>query len=386
VKRSRSKEAVALSLAILVVGLSLLLAACGGSGNSNSTGESESSSTAQSGGSGGEGTGGSEAGGVDVGTGKPIPLNASELKVAYVPAALSTPETQNAKEGIEKVASEAGIKVEIFDPGFDPAKQYALYQNVIDSGKFNALVTLPLAGEQSCEILSKTAPEKGIAVSVFSLPICGREFEAAKGNGLWAPGTVATVGIITNNEGLEAWANSCEKETGGGETILINGAAGSPNFKQMTQAFEKTNMKVVADYATLYETSEALEKTSAALAAHPNLKVVVAQAPPLTQGVIQALKAAGKTPGVDVKVCSFDGGGQEMIERVKAGEVAVDAYANNEWIASAALQSIIEAAEGHQIPRVIVPGEDGKIEKSGSAPWPPTYTKETADQYTPTGA
>jgi len=70
---------------------------------------------------------------------------------------------------------------------------------------------------------------------------------------------------------------------------------------------------------------------------------------------------------------------------VKASELTVDNYANNRWVAIAATQSIVDAVEGKSVPRVIVPGENGEIVKSGTEVWPPVYTKATADQYEPTG-
>jgi len=378
--RARANHLKALLLLCAVLAAASL-AACGGSSDNSST-ENSGSATEEATVNDAPGNGG-----VDVGTGEPIPItDVASLKIAYVAPALSTGSSQRERDGVVKTAEEHGISVKVFDPQFDPARQFSLYQNVVESGEYDALLTVPLDGAQSCEILSKTAPSQGMVVSVLNLPICGTEFASAKGDGLWTPGTLDTVGVAASVEGLGDWAKTCAKETGGGEAILINGAAGTANFKVMSEVFNETDMDIVGNYATLYDTAEALEKTSAALTAHPDLKVVASQAPVLTQGVMQALKNAGKTPGKDVKVCSFNGGTQELIDWVKAGEVAVDSYANNEWIGMAGVQSIIDAVEGKQIPRVIVPGDNGKIEKSGLKEWPPNYTKESADQFTPTGA
>lgn len=73
-----------------------------------------------------------------------------------------------------------------------------------------------------------------------------------------------------------------------------------------------------------------------------------------------------------------------MIAAVESGELAVDNYSNSEWIAMAATQSVIDAAQGKPTPHVIVPGEDGTVVKSGTVVWPPVYTKEDASQYAPT--
>jgi ribose transport system substrate-binding protein len=275
--------------------------------------------------------------------------------------------------------------VKTFDGEFDVARQLGLYQTIIDSGEYNAIVTLPLGGDQDCEILSKTAPEKGIVVSILNTPICGHEFASAKGDGLWAEGTLDTVGVVFNRNGLDAWGKACASYTGGGKAILLNGQAGTPNFETLTKGFEAGGFELVSNYATDYLASEAVEKTNAALLAHPDLNVIATTAPQMTEGAIQALKSSGKQPGVDVKVCNILGGSETMIDLVKSGEVTVDAYANDGWSAIAATQSIIDAAEGRPAPRVIVPGQDGKIVKSGTVPWPPVYTEESANRYEPNG-
>jgi len=305
------------------------------------------------------------------------------LKIAFVSSGLETGSSNAQKRGIEKVAAKYGIPVETLDGELDLNRQFSLYQTTVDGGKANAIVTLPLGGDQDCEVLSKTAPEKGIIVSVMNLPICGREFEPSTGEGLWQPGTLDTVAVVTTTESMQELAQACEKETGGGEMLLINGASGVAASTLMSKAYEATQMKVAADYPTNYATSEAAEKTSAGLLAHPHVKVIATQFTTLTEGAIQALKSAGMEPGVDVKLCSNDGGGKHMMELVKSGEVSVDNYVNNEWMGMAATQSIIDAVEGKPVPRVIDPGEGGEIVKAGVEPWPPIYTKLNADQFPP---
>jgi len=359
----------------LIVMASLALAACGGSDGGSSSGSATNDD---------ESTAAAATEGVDVGTGTPIPVGREELKLAFVASGLSSPAGASQKRGVEKIASKYNIPVEVFDGQFDPARQFSLFRNVVEGGKYNAVVTVPLSGDQSCEILSKTAPSKDIIVSIMIIPICGRDLESANGDGLWQPGTLDTVGITTNKEGLENVAETCKAETGGGETILLNGQSGSPNYEAMTDAFESAGFDIVANYATNYAPSEALEKTSAALLSNPNLKVIATTSPLLVQGATQALKSAGKAPGA-VKMCNIYGGSEQMMNLIRSGELTVDAYANTDWVAMAAVQSIVDATEGKPIPRVSVPGPNGTIVKSGTEDWPPPYTKKTVDQFEPNG-
>jgi len=371
---------VALVLSALAAALPFGIAACGGSSSDSSSSAATSEAPTS-----GENAKPAEAAVVDVGLGKGIPLRLDELRIAYVAGGLQTSTAVQEKKGIEEVASRYGIPVDTFDGELDINRQYSLYQTVIDSGKYNVLLTLPISGDQDCQILSKTAPEKGIVVSLITVPICGHESEPATGDGMWTPGTLNIAGANVTAQALGALADACAKETGGGETMLLNNTAGAPSYTAFTKAFEDSGLDIVANYATNYAAAEAVEKTSAALLARPNLKVIATTFPPLTEGALQALKAAGKRPGTDVKLCSNSGGTERMLAAVKAGELTVDNYANNRWVAIAATQSIVDAVEGKSVPRVMVPGENGEIVKSGTEVWPPVYTKATADQYEPTG-
>ena len=374
-------------LAVLIACFGLALAACGGSSSSSSTAgtETEASTTSSGGSEESASDVSTKEAEVDVGNGMKIPLSVKDMKIAFVSAGEQTPLGVSQRKRVEEVAGKYGIPVDSFDSQLDINRQFGLYQNVTDGGKYNVLITLPMGGQQDCEILSKTAPEKGVVVVDLTIPICSRENESPKGDGLWSPGTLATVGINTNVEGLGAWAQACAKETGGGEAVLLNGVAGTPNNKAMTKAYEETDLDIVANYATAYLASEAVEKVSAALLAHPDVKVIATQFPALTEGAIQALKSAGKKPGEDVQLCNQTGGTENMLNAVKAGEVTVDQYVNDGWTAIAGTQAVIDAAEGKTNPRVIIPGKDGEIVKSGTVLWPPWYTKATANQYEPTG-
>jgi len=390
-KRSIAESRV-LALAILAVCLGVALAACGGSSSSSSTTASETEGAKQTEASttptgGGEGSSGMSE--VDVGNGIKIPLSVKDMKIAMVLPGAETPFAVKEAETVEEVAQEYGIPVTQFNGETDVNHQYGLYQNVIDGGHYNVIITSALDNNLDCEILSKTAPEKGVVVVLFNVALCstGDKPANSKGDALWVPGTLATVGISTNVEGMESWAQACAKEAGNGvEAVLLNGIPGSANYKAMTKAFETTDLDVVANYATSYQPSEALEKVSASLLSHPDLKVIAGTYPLLTEGAIQALKSASKAPGVDVKLCNLTGGTENMLNAVKAGEVTVDQYVSPSGIAKAATQRVIEAAEGKPGPRVIVPGENGEIIKSGTVVWPPWYTKQTAGNYEPTGA
>jgi ribose transport system substrate-binding protein len=306
------------------------------------------------------------------------------MKIAFIASGLATPLGVAQKKGVEEVAKKYGVPVTTFDGRLDVARQFSLYQTIVGGGKYNVIITLPTGGQQDCDVLSKQAPAKGIVVSIMTIPICGKEFESALGDGLWAPGTLNTVGYNSNPEGYTNYAKTCAKVTGGGKLVLLNGVAGTPNNRAMTKAYQTSGMDIVANYATDYTPETANKDISAALRAHPDVKVIATTFPALTLGAIQAVKSAGKKPGTDIKLCDFTGGGKQMLDLVKAGVLSADSYTNNGWVAKAATQQVFDAVAGKPVLRYSEPGPNGVATKS-TGQWPPAVTKDNVNQYEPTG-
>jgi ribose transport system substrate-binding protein len=366
---------------VLVGVVGVVVAGCGSSGSSGTSGASGSSSTASSSTSGSSASG---SRGVDVGTGKPIALSVKDMKIAFIASGMQTPLGVAQKKGVEEVAKKYGVPVTTFDGRLDVARQFSLYQTVVGGGKYNVIITLPMGGQQDCDVLSKQAPAKGIVVSVMTIPICGKEFASALGDGLWAPGTLNTVGYNSNANGYASYAKTCAKVTGGGKLVLLNGVAGTPNNRAMTKAYQASGMDIVANYATDYTPETANKDISAALRSHPDVKVIATTFPALTLGAIQAIKSAHKKPGTDIKLCNYTGGGKQMLDLIKAGVLSADAYTNSEWVAKAATQQVFDAVAGKPVLRYSEPGPDGTPTKS-TGQWPPAVTKDNVNQYQPTG-
>jgi len=336
-------------------------------------------------GSGGNTTSGATVS-IDVGTGTPVKLPKTGLKIAFVSAGLGLPIGTQQKKGVEEVAKKYGATVTTFDSQFDPTRQFGLIQNVVSSGKYNVLVTLPIVGQQLCTILTKTAPQKNILVNVMDLPLCGRDLASMTGDKLWSPGTLNTVGVTGNIDEYSAMAKACAERSGGGTTVLLNAGQGVPSAVAMVKGFStESRLRVVENFNTDYSSQDGAAKTAAALKTHPDLKLVMAVNSAVAYGAVRALESAGKTPGKDVFVCDGLGGGAQMMSLVQQGKVAVDNYVNDYWLAKAATQSVFDAIAGKQHARVIVPGTDGSIVTAGTETWPPLYTSSTVNKYQPTG-
>jgi ribose transport system substrate-binding protein len=358
----RSSWLIAAATAVGVV-----VAGCGGS---NSSGGSTNSS------------GGAQAVSVDVGTSTPVKLKSQKLNIAYVASSMASPAGQIAAKNIKDVAAAHGDSVTVFDARFDPGRQFALYQNIVAGKKYNVLITLPINGDQSCNILSKQAPAAGILVTATTIPICGRSLKPY--NQTWQPGTLASAGINSTVDANASLAEECAKQTGAKTVALINGAAGTPNFQAMTQGYQRAGFNIVVNAATDYTPEKASAVTAAALRAHPDIQAIATTSPLLTKGVFPALASAGKKAGRDVKVCQYYGGDAVSMAHVRSGELNVDSYQNNGWIAAAAMRNVVNAVTGGKVLHILQPGPGGQPEPITKA-WPPSYTAATVSQYSPNG-
>jgi ribose transport system substrate-binding protein len=152
----------------------------------------------------------------------------------------------------------------------------------------------------------------------------------------------------------------------------------------MTQGYKRAGFDIVANAATDYTPEKASAVTAATLRAHPDVQAFATTSPLLTNGVLPALESAGKKAGRDVKVCQYYGGDKISQERVRSGQLSVDSYQNNGWIAAAAMRNVLDAVTGGKVLHILQPGEGGKPEPI-TPDWPHSYTAATVDQYPPNG-
>src|SRR5262249_9378965 len=67
------------------------------------------------------------------------------------------------------------------------------------------------------------------------------------------------------------------------------------------------NMKIVASQTANFDQTDGQTVMAQLLQANPSINAVYAENDEMALGAIQAIKAAGKTPGKDIKIVSIDG-------------------------------------------------------------------------------
>ena len=165
-------------------------------------------------------------------------------------------------------------------------------------------------------------------------------------------------------------------ELGGeGEIAMLSGPSGLDLTKFRVDGFKDyiskyNGLTVVAEKYTSTSSVVALNTMQDFLQANPNIKAVYTFNGPIAIGVVQALRAAGKKPG-DVIVVTTDM--EPETERLMKGDwIQATVVSQPVTMAKLAVQRVVEAAEGSQIPKetltqasVITKSTLGKVDLSG---------------------
>lgn len=312
---------------------------------------------------------GDAADGTDQG---PVPVeSASELTIAYFSAGASNAYLQAAIASAEETAEAMGAELDVFDGQFDPQVQYDQMQSALTSGRYNAFAVEPNDGNLVCNLLTEDAPEAGVVVSVFNLPICGRATNL--GEETWEPGTVTYVGGQTLDV-YEQWvAQVVEENPDGAEVALISGPdlnANSINFFQAAEAFEEAEgFEVVAQQTTDYTTPQAFNAAQTMLQSNPDLGVIMSNFSGMTRGVVQAVADR------DVKIYDF-GGEQWSLDSVASGDIQSTVMMLPRQETILAIEALGDYVEGEDVPVFI------NLTEHESLPGTPFATEENLNEFT----
>jgi ABC-type sugar transport system substrate-binding protein len=240
--------------------------------------------------------------------------NLDGASVAYLSeCAAANSYCQSRLAGAKEAAAKAGIKLTVFDANFDPNTQLSQVQDAVQRG-FDGYVLSPVASSTGCANL-KLLQATGKPTATINSPMCG--------NPDYTADTVGFVGMQTESffqEHAENAFKSCESDC---QVVAVGGFVGSDLFTRWENAIAAAAKKypkvtVVADQPGNFDPKTALSVVQDALAAHPGVTVVLSSWDDMTRGVDQAVAAAGKKPGQDVRIYSV-GGTKGGIASVKAG-------------------------------------------------------------------
>ena len=129
-------------------------------------------------------------------------------------------------------------------------------------------------------------------------------------------------------------ADDLDAATGGTASVaILSGTPGNNVTTDRTNGFQDEvkakypNMKVVASQTGNFDETDGQTVMAQLLQADPGINAVYAENDEMALGAIQAIKAAGKTPGKDIKIVSIDGT-QQCVQDVASGTVYADIETN----------------------------------------------------------
>jgi ribose transport system substrate-binding protein len=321
---------------------------------------------------------------IDLGGGMTVTQKKSDpLKIAYFAQGTANTYLQGQIKGAEAEAKKVGASITVFDGGFSIPTEASQMQNALASHQYNAFVGIYLDSSSACQPMSQLAPKENILVVPIIQPICNRGLRT--GEGLWAPGTLASVNGGGSVDFYRAWAlNAAKTLTRPTQVAYIAGPQGSTDSIAALAAMKDAakqypNFQLVAvDYTAEFAAAPALAETQNLLQSHPNIGLIMSHFTDMTVGVVQALNQAGKAGQVKV----FDAGaGKADISFIKSGAVESSiAY----WpvINGACGVSLVAAAHrGQSVPRSVL--NDCRKVSTPGAETPFFVTKANVGSFTP---
>jgi ribose transport system substrate-binding protein len=302
------------------------------------------------------------------------PTSSAELTVAFFQAGSSNAYLQANIDAAEELAGELGMELDVFDAQWDAQTQANQMQTALTSGKYNAMMILPVDGNLVCDSITEDAIPAGMLVSVLNLPICGRE--TAVGEETREPGTVTFVGGQTRPV-YDEWVDEVIADhPDGGTAALVAGpdlSANTITFFAAAEKLEENGFTVVARQTTDYTTPRGNSAATAILSANPDLTVLMSNYSGVTLGVVQAVADAGRTGDVDI----YDVGGDEWgLEQVRAGTLKSTVMLLPRRETEEALQALADAADGKDVAPFIDLAEDPSL------PGTVLARKDNVDEFT----
>ena len=129
-------------------------------------------------------------------------------------------------------------------------------------------------------------------------------------------------------------ADDLVEATGGkGNIAMLLGTSGNNVTTDRTNGFQQElkakapGMTIVAQQTANFDQTTGQKVMEQLLQSNPNLNAVYAENDEMAFGAIQAIRAAGKTPGTDIKVVSIDGT-QQAVQDVAQGLMVADVETN----------------------------------------------------------
>ncbi len=288
----------------------------------------------------------------DVGASSAVKITRSEpLSIAFLQQGTVNDYLKAENKGAQDAARKLGVKLTIFDAQLTPATQLAQLQNVITSGKYNAVMAMVMDSNGECKAFTHDAPAANLLVVSMIQPLCGNG--TTLGSDAWSAGTLSHIGGDGDPSFWGALTGRLESEVSKDTPIgLVSGPESTINFKPLIELLQdKSKFNLVDVKYTDYSSNKVLAATQNMLLAHPEIKHIVSISTPNMSTIIASvLRQQGKK---DVKI--YDAGGDtNSVDLVKKGELGFSAAYFPYTIGACAVQILAAAHDVKSVPRLIL--------------------------------
>jgi ribose transport system substrate-binding protein len=157
-------------------------------------------------------------------------------------------------------------------------------------------------------------------------------------------------------------ADEMIRVTGGnGKVAILLGASGNNVTTDRTQGFKdqlksSAGLSVVAEQTGEFDRSKGQAVMEQLIQSHPDLTAVYAENDEMGIGAVNALKAAGKNPGKDVKIVSVDGT-RNAVQLIADGSYNA-VIESNPRFGNLAFKTLQDFEAGQSIPATVVISDD----------------------------
>jgi ABC-type sugar transport system substrate-binding protein len=295
-------------------------------------------------------------------------------RIAYLAECTNNPYCQTRLNGIRAAASKYGFEFKVYDANFNPQTQLAEVQDAVAHG-FDGYVFAPTAGAAGCTMWKSYLRPTGKPVVTLDLPMCN--------DADYTPGVAATVTMARQaffDADVDYAFRSCRSRC---KVAAIGGFTGSDLFTEWERAIAQGKAKfpdvqVVSDQPANFDPRVALQVIGDALRSHPDLDVVISPWDDMTRGAQQAIVAAGKQPGRQVRIYSTGATkfGVRQVEQGAWNETMVFLPFQESYYASVALAM---ALDGRAVDAYVNEAEMPPVRKLGSL----YVTKQNAARFHP---
>jgi ABC-type sugar transport system substrate-binding protein len=249
-----------------------------------------------------------------------------------------------------ETAEQLGINLKFYDSQNDLAKQVAGFHQFNQDPDVNVIILAALETTGWDEVL-KEAQEAGKVVVLED-----RRIDASED--LY----VTYIGSDFADEGRKSAVEMCKLLEGmsGKNVWELVGNVGSSAAKDRGQGFREKmgdcGIDITKSQTANWSITEGKEVTEAWLKETQDVQGIFAQNDEMGLGAIEALKEAGLTPGVDVKILSFDATAGAF-KAMLSGELNVTVECNP-LLAPQVYEAALKALNGESMPKWI-PSQEG---------------------------